>query len=173
MKQQLDDTGDDFENARVKFGLQAQGHIQTILTMLQQYGNGRLGWSRIGEAISWDAHTACRHFLSYLLKQVQFISVEKQMPRQRCQRCYVVVENENGTRYQTMAEYVPPRTVLFEDYMFDEYGTEGDYDEDTDQFYTFEGWYEWQQESDIKWLITGKVIAWKPLFDIENLRIEG
>lgn len=169
-----EDSTTDMANARVKFGLQAQGHIETIFRMLEEFGNNALGWSRIGAAIHWEPATAARHFISYLLrKEVEFISVEKEMPRTPCQRCYVIVENDNGTRYQTMAEYVPDRTVLFDAYMSDDAEPDdNDYDETTDQYYASEGWYEWQAEADIKWLITGKVIAWKPLFDIENLTIK-
>ena len=57
-------------------------------------------------------------------------------------------------------------TVKEEDYMDDEYSCSGDYNEQEDEFYTPEGFYEWQSESDIMYRISAKVTHWMPLFEL-------
>lgn len=103
-----------------------------------------------------------------------FISVKESLPRPK-QRCYVFAETGSDkpgmmekTVFQTMAEYIPPRTVLFEDYMDDDYCGDdwGDYDEENDCYWTREGWYEWQSETDVNYFLTAKVTHWMPLFEL-------
>lgn len=102
-----------------------------------------------------------------------FTSVNDAMPAAK-QRCYVwaiATNNVAGvlkdTPFQTMAEYIPARTVLFEDYMDDDYCGDdfGDYDEENDCYWTREGWYEWQSETDVNYFLTAKVTHWMPLFE--------
>jgi len=52
-------------------------------------------------------------------------------------------------RFQTIAEYIPYMTVKEEDYMADEYQGDGDYNEEEDEYYTPEGFYEWQSGPDM------------------------
>ena len=97
-----------------------------------------------------------------------WISVEESKPK--LQRVYVVCENpKHGggvVRFQTIAEYIPYMTVKEEDYMDDEYLGSGDYNEEEDEFYTPEGYYEWQSEAEIHYKITAKVTHWMPLFEL-------
>jgi len=98
-----------------------------------------------------------------------WISVEKALPKPR-QRVYVVCEEpkkEGGViRYQTMAEYIPHMTVLEDDYMADEFRGDGDYCEEKDEYFTPEGYYEYQSEPDINWKLSSKVTHWHPLFEL-------
>lgn len=51
-----------FLNCPVVFGLEAQGHIQTVESML---ADGK-GWEEIGKAINWDGDTAEKFYQRYL-----------------------------------------------------------------------------------------------------------
>lgn len=102
----------------------------------------------------------------------QWISVNDRLPEPEV-KVYVVCENPkygsyNGEviRFQTIAQYIPYMTVKEEDFMHEE----GDicYNEEEDQFYTPEGFYEWQSEPDINWKISAKVTHWQYLFELPN-----
>lgn len=94
-----------------------------------------------------------------------WIPIEEAQPKPR-QRVYVVCETAytgGVVRFQTMAEYIPYMTVKEEDYMDESYAGDGDYNEDEDEYYTPEGFYEWQSEPDTNWKISAKVTHWMPL----------
>ncbi len=96
-----------------------------------------------------------------------WVSIEEAQPKPQ-QRVYVVCENPKYggggvIRFQTMAEYIPYMTVKEEDYMADEYAGDGDYNEEEDEYYTPEGFYEWQSEPEMHWKISAKVTHWMPL----------
>lgn len=95
-----------------------------------------------------------------------WISIEKAQPKPQ-QRVYVVCENpKHGggvIRFQTMAEYIPYMTVKEEDYMSEDFAGDGDYNEEEDEFYTPEGFYEWQSEAVTNCKISAKVTHWMPL----------
>ena len=110
-------------------------------------------------------------FADEILKLIQFfvsgwIPIEKSKPKPQ-QRVYVVCENPKYgggvIRFQTMAEYIPYMTVKEEGYMADEFHGDGDYNEEEDEYYTPEGFYEWQSEPDMSWKISAKVTHWMPL----------
>lgn len=98
-----------------------------------------------------------------------WISIEEDKPKPQ-QRVYIVCEcpkyNGGFFKFQTMAEYIPYMTIKTEDYMSDDYEYEGDYNVEEDEYYTKEGFYEWQSESDIHWKITNKVTHWMPLMPL-------
>lgn len=98
-----------------------------------------------------------------------WISTSEKMPDSE-QRVYVVCEMPKyggGTiKYQTIAEYIPAMTVKEDDFMHEDYRGEGDYNEKEDEFYTPEGFYESQIESEMKWHISSKVTHWMPLFKL-------
>lgn len=100
---------------------------------------------------------------------MKWISVEEKQPNIR-ERVYVVCETTrhdgNIRHFQTMAEYIPYMTVKEEDYMLDEYSSEGDYNEEEDEYYTPEGFYEWQSEADVNYKISAKVTHWMPLLKL-------
>lgn len=67
---------------------------------------------------------------------------------------------------KTMAEFVPYMTVKEEDFMEVDHWGEGDYNEKKDEYYTPEGFYEWQSETDTHWKISAKVTHVMPLFQL-------
>jgi hypothetical protein len=99
----------------------------------------------------------------------KWIPIEEAKPKPR-QRVYVACENvipiDGSYRFQTIAEYVPYMTVKEYDFMAEEFKGEGDYNEEEDEYYTPEGFYEWQSAPDIKWKISEKVTHWMPLFEL-------
>lgn len=118
----------------------------------------------------WDMLEFVQHVLSkpdgYTLLGAGWVSIEEAYPKPQ-QRVYVVCEipkfGGGVVCFQTMAEYIPYMTVKEEDYMADEYRGDGDYNEEEDEYYTPEGFYEWQSEPEIHWKISAKVIYWMPL----------
>ena len=101
-----------------------------------------------------------------------WISIDENQPKPR-QRVHIVCENPKYgggvIQYQTMAEYIPYMTVKEEDYMSEDFAGDGDYNEEEDEFYTPEGFYEWQSEPDIHWKISAKVTHWMPLIALPPL----
>lgn len=51
---------------RVAFGLEQQGHIQTIENILDEFGSNEFAWNKIGKTIGWCPKTACYHYVNYL-----------------------------------------------------------------------------------------------------------
>lgn len=101
----------------------------------------------------------------YTVLGTGWVSIEKAQPKPQ-QRVYVVCVNQYGrvvVRFQSIAEYIPYMTVKEQDYMADEYQGEGDYNEEEDEYYTPEGFYEWQSETEMHWKISAKVTHWMPL----------
>lgn len=54
---------------KVKFGLEAQGHIPTIERILSELGTSNESWTIIGKKIGWHPLTACAHYLRYVLEK--------------------------------------------------------------------------------------------------------
>lgn len=104
-----------------------------------------------------------------LPRENEWVSIEENTPKPQ-QRVYVVCENTKYgggvVRFQTMAEYIPHMTVKEEEYIADEYQGEGDYSEEEDEYYTPEGFYEWQRETETHWKISAKVTHWMPLLTL-------
>lgn len=105
----------------------------------------------------------------YTLLSRGWVSIEQAQPKPQ-QRVYVVCENpkDDGgvVRFQTMAEYIAYMTVKEDDYMANEFHGEGDYNEQEDEYYTPEGFYEWQSEAEMNWKISAKVTHWMPLMEL-------
>ncbi|NQZ74645.1 MAG: DUF551 domain-containing protein [Ekhidna sp.] len=100
-----------------------------------------------------------------------WIKIEDELPHV-LQIVYVVCVAENSQRrynYETMAVYIPYMTVKADDFMIEEYSYESDYNEEEDEFYTREGFYEWQSVADIHWMITDKVTHWRPRIKLPKL----
>lgn len=98
-----------------------------------------------------------------------WIKIEDSKPKPQ-QRVYVVCENPKYgggvVRFQTMAEYIPYMTVPEDEYMNEDYHCNGDYNEEKDEYYTPEGFYEWQSEPEMNWKINSKVTHWMPLIEL-------
>lgn len=78
------------------------------------------------------------------------------------------VQYDTGRQDILTAQYIPPRTVLSEDFLDPDYSDDfGDYDEKRDCYWTPSGWYEWGITPDrIYWYIdqsVAHVVAWRPL----------
>ena len=66
--------------------------------------------------------------------------------------------NALGKGRIVMAQYIPPKTVLSEDFLSDEFGCECDeYDEENDCYWVTEGWWESSEEADTNWQISLKI----------------
>ena len=69
----------------------------------------------------------------------------------------VCIERD-GKRLVVRAAYAAPKTL--------EMNMEcdgGEYDEETDTYWCEEGWYEWNDQEEIHWQISDRVIAWQDL----------
>jgi hypothetical protein len=57
------------QDAKIRFGLEAQGHIPTIEAMLKEWGgSSKYAWEAIGKKIGWCPFSACASYLSYILR---------------------------------------------------------------------------------------------------------
>ena len=63
-------------NARILFGLEAQGHIPVVENMLA----GKADWQEIGRAIGWDGETARTYYERYQARKTA-------EPEYRCRKC--------------------------------------------------------------------------------------
>jgi hypothetical protein len=54
---------------KITFGLEQQGHIETIERILDEFGSNQYAWEKIGKEISWDSNTAAFHYIKYLRKE--------------------------------------------------------------------------------------------------------
>jgi hypothetical protein len=58
------------EGAKIKFGLESQGHIPVIEAMLKELGgSSKYAWEAIGKKIGWCPLSACASYLSYILRR--------------------------------------------------------------------------------------------------------
>lgn len=57
------------DNPKIAFGLEAQGHIETIERLLTKWGKNYHAWIDIGAAIGWDPLTACINYREYQLNR--------------------------------------------------------------------------------------------------------
>jgi hypothetical protein len=98
---------------------------------------------------------------------VEWFSVADKMPVES-KKMFIICQAKGSKGiyfYHTMAVFIPPYTILEEDFMADEYWGEGDYDEEKDVYYTPSGWYEEQTEAEINWKLSNEVIFWAELPD--------
>lgn len=58
------------EIIKVSFGLERQGHIETIERILNQLGSNEYAWEKIGKEIGWCANTAAHHYIKYLQNKI-------------------------------------------------------------------------------------------------------
>lgn len=50
----------------IKFGLEQQGHIETIEKTLDELGSNDYSWKKIGELIGWCPNAARDYYIVYL-----------------------------------------------------------------------------------------------------------
>jgi hypothetical protein len=99
--------------------------------------------------------------------ELNWIAFKDKKPENQ-KKVYVVIENENGKHFQSMAIFIEKRKVLAEDFMEDYDEETSDYDEENDEYWTKEGFYECAYTSETWYRIPDKVIKWHPLFDLSN-----
>jgi hypothetical protein len=94
---------------------------------------------------------------------MEWISVEERLPETQ-RRVLVFFKNEYDRSRITCANYIAPKTVLAEDFLDSEYsdGFE-EYDEEKDCYWTPEGFYESNYETDVNYFLGYKVTHWMPL----------
>lgn len=104
-----------------------------------------------------------------MYNKLNWISVEDAYP-DAMERVYVVFKTPKyqGGFFvrQTLAEYIPYMTVKEEDYMSEDYWGIGDYNEEEDEYYTPEGFYEYQFGAEVYWKLSDEVTHWMPLLPL-------
>ena len=71
----------------------------------------------------------------------------------------VVFKNIYGHTHITIAQYVPPKSVLAEDFLNEEADYD-EYDEEKDCYWCKEGWFEYQYSADINYLMDDEILFW-------------
>lgn len=130
----------------------------------------------LNEAREWLERISDEHIFSDNPKSIQellvayhhhrldkaWVSVKDRLPK-ALQPVLAIVKDQYGES-RVLVEYVPPKTVLAEDFVNEESGDGLDeYDEEKDCYWTKEGWFEWQREAEIHFLICGDVTHWQHL----------
>jgi hypothetical protein len=100
--------------------------------------------------------------LAALQDKVRWVPVSERLPEAK-QSVLVIVKR--GQRHTEKACYIPPKTVLAEDFLSDEFDCEDaeEYDEENDCYWVVEGWWEDSWEADSNWKMSGEVTHWMPL----------
>ena len=92
-----------------------------------------------------------------------WVSVEDGLP-ETIGKWEVIFTNSYDKQIITLAEYVPYRFILAEDYMSDECDDEiFDYDEKEDKYWTQAGWYEWQYVPEINFYLDEKITHYRKI----------
>jgi len=94
----------------------------------------------------------------------RWIPVEEELPEKQNPVIVKIRNKRSGTEYKTMAYYIHEKSVSAEYFLNDDaLDTLSEYDEETDEFYTKAGWYEYQTVSETHFYIDDEVISWKPI----------
>ncbi len=74
-------------------------------------------------------------------------------------------KNSLDKYWVSIAQYVPPKTVLAEDFLSNDIDTLSceEYDEKNDCYWVIEGWWEASVSAEINWHISDEVTHWMPL----------
>lgn len=109
-----------------------------------------------------NEYKATRASLSALQEQVRWVPVGERLPEAKQEVLAIVKYNKIHTEKVC---YIPPRTVLSEDFLSDECDCESveDYDAENDCYWVKEGWWEASFEADTNWKLSGEVTHWMPL----------
>lgn len=94
----------------------------------------------------------------------RWIPVDEELPEPLV-KVFVKILSVNNKEFVITAQYVPPRTVLAEDFLDPDYSDLEleDYDKENDIFYVVEGWWEHTYEADVNYMISDKVTSWRPI----------
>lgn len=91
-----------------------------------------------------------------------WINIEERKP-EKLRRVLVAFKNSYGKIFITIAEYVPPKEVLAEDFLSEDCDNFQEYDEEKDCYWTPSGFYEWTHEGDINYFLSEKINFWTEL----------
>lgn len=93
----------------------------------------------------------------------KWINLKDEKPEKE-QKVIVYFKNEYNKKYQTVAIYIPHRSVLAEDFMMNEFEEDWcEYDHERDCYWTPEGFYEWQYAPDVGYYLNENITHWMKL----------
>ena len=95
----------------------------------------------------------------------KWISVKERLPEaERTVFVRVFPESQYMKPYTTNACYIPPKTVLAENFLDENSdGLADEYDESNDCYWVKEGWFEICMEGEYNYKINGTITHWMPL----------
>jgi len=95
---------------------------------------------------------------------MDWIDISKRQPQAR-QCVLACFTNKHGHTWRVIADYIPHRTILAEDYLCeDAFDCEWlDYDQENECEWTPEGFYEFTYEGEINHFLSNPVTHWMPL----------
>lgn len=77
MSERLEELMKQFGGVRIRFGLEAQGHIPTVERMLAEGKN----WDEIGDVIGWCGPTAKEYYERYQVRLRERSAPQKEGPK--------------------------------------------------------------------------------------------
>lgn len=97
-------------------------------------------------------------------EKTRWISVDEEKPKSQKIVCIKVMDR-HGKEHTSLAQYVPPKTVLASDFMLEDDSECEEYDEVIDDYYVIEGWWEYQYEAETHWYIRDKVTHYREIIE--------
>ena len=93
----------------------------------------------------------------------RWVPVGERLPTAQ-RRVMAFYKTDTGKARYELACYIPPKSVLSEDFLDSDYcdGVK-EYDEENDCYWVVEGWWESSWEADTNWKISENVTHWRPL----------
>jgi hypothetical protein len=144
----------------------AQQVEKAIVHQYQQSSNGRGGLMIISkDYIPAGKLIAARDAAIRAECAPKWISVKERLPEaERTVFVRVFPESQYMKPYTTNACYIPPKTVLAENFLDENSdGLADEYDESNDCYWVKEGWFEICMEGEYNYKINGTITHWMPL----------
>jgi len=97
----------------------------------------------------------------------KWINVKDKKPKCQ-QKVLVFFKNSCDMKIIAMAQYIPPKTVLEEDFIAEEWWEDqslSEHDEKEDCYWVIEGWFEYSEEAEMQYKIVDKITHWMELPD--------
>jgi hypothetical protein len=125
-----------------------------LRNIMKQYPKGSVIASMAEELLNTKAELLAAR------KALAWVPVEERLPEVR-RDVLAIIERENGLSHVEKVCYIPPKTILSEEFLDGDYAESvEEYDEEIDNFWVVEGWWEASNEASINWKISGTVICW-------------
>lgn len=110
-----------------------------------------------------DLEIYADNYIKELKQKTKWISVEDRLPENETKVIAFFVNSYKKNRTIT-AQYIHKRSIKAEDFLDIDVSEDWfDYDEEKDIYWTPEGWYEFQEMSDINYYIDDEITHWMPL----------